>query len=150
MAPAPRCCQVGVHATLPRRLTAAIVEWAFPLPPGESTSRRNWDVLVEFRATQAMGHSKVLLVTGPGSEMEVSPITLWNRASRIRIPIAMVLKLMGVPLPLCCVNSIVLTNVALPALPSVLCFMTLSPARRLEYPAAIRLSTREICCFGWI
>lgn len=150
MAPAPRCCQVGVHDTLPRRLMAAIVEWAFPLPPGESTSRRNWDVLGKFLATQAMGHSKVLLVGGPGFEMKVSPITLWNLASRIRIPIAMVFKLMVVPPPLCCVQSIVLTNVALPALKPVLCFMTLSPIRRLEYPVAIWLSAREICCFGWI
>jgi hypothetical protein len=68
----PRSLQVVPHSILPRRLAVAILERASPLTPGKSSRGRNWDVLGNIRAIQLMSDSKVLLVTVPVLERDVS------------------------------------------------------------------------------
>jgi hypothetical protein len=144
-----RRLQVGFHGIPPRRLTIAIVKRTFSLTPNEGTSSRNWNVLSGIRTTQLMGYSNMLLVAAPGHE-DISTGAIWNLANRGRVPVAMVLTLMGVPLGYILVLSTILTNITLPALKLVLYFISLAPALCSEHLVAIRPSAHEVCCLDWI
>jgi hypothetical protein len=142
-----RRLQVGFHGIPPRRLTIAIVKRTFSLPPSKGTSSRNWNVLSGIRTTQLMGYSNVLLVAAPGHEDDISTSAIWNLANRGRVPVAIVVALMDVPLGYILVPSTILTNITLPALELVLCFMSLAPALCNERLVVIRLSAHKVCCF---